>query len=200
MTRTPLKALFLFVPLMACTTSSGGRRVEEPDRSVVRVAGYQSREFFTEGDQDSAAFPVSADRVWEILPGVYAELEIPVTQSAPSRMTLGNPAYRARQIEGGRMGRYVDCGTNLSGQLANAYDVTLNLVTRVEDSPEGGAVVTTALDAWAEPRVTRGDPVHCRSRHRLESRISELVAEKLGSGGVARPVPVNDNRRGEEHP
>jgi hypothetical protein len=78
------------------------------------------------------------------------------------------------------MNSYVDCGSNLSGQLANAYDVTLSVVTRLSDGPPGTTIVATTIDAYGEPRTTSGNQVHCQSREALERRVAEIVAEKLG--------------------
>jgi hypothetical protein len=78
------------------------------------------------------------------------------------------------------MGNYIDCGTNLSGQLANLYEIQLSIITRLADGPEGTTIVTTTVDAYGEPRSTSGNQVHCQSREVLEKRVAELVAERLG--------------------
>jgi hypothetical protein len=149
---------------------------------VVRVTNYQTAELFTEGDRVSAAIPHPPEEVWAALPAAFDRLGIPVTQVAQDQMTLGNAELETRAIEGKRMGSYLDCGTTFSGAVANIYDVTLKVITRVTPSPEGGTSLVTTLDAWAEPRMTNGDAVHCRSRSRLEERIAEVTAEILENG------------------
>lgn len=170
------------VLVLACASSSTESPIPPPTRSVVRVTGFQTAEFLDEKDQTSVTLPESAAEVWAALPGVYEELGIPVTQRDPSRMVVANPAHKARTIGGRRMGRYLDCGTSLRGALANIYDVTVAVGTHVRSAPEGGATVTTILEAWAEPRTTRGNPVHCRSKNTLEQRIMERLAASLGAG------------------
>lgn len=183
MSTTRLKgtcAAWLAVWLAAACASSGSEPgPEQPTRTVVRIMDFQTSEFFTEGNEVSSTFSVPPQRVWPLLPAVYERLEIPVLEVAPERMTLGNPALEVRRIDGKRLGSYVDCGTTLSGVVANLYDVTLRIATRLTDSPEGGTLMTTSLDAWAEPRTTRGDPIHCRSRNTLETRVAELLAAFL---------------------
>jgi hypothetical protein len=167
---------------LGCVSSSADSSVPPPTRSVVRTTGFQTAEFLDEKDQVSGTLPRSATEVWAALQEVYEELGIPVTQRDPSRMVLANPAHKARTIEGRRMGRYLDCGTSLRGALANIYDVTVAVGTHVRAAPGGGATVTTILEAWAEPRTTSGNPVHCRSKNTLEQRIMERLTASLGAG------------------
>jgi hypothetical protein len=95
-------------------------------------------------------------------------------------MTLGNSGFTARNLDGERMSHYLDCGRSNSGPRANLYDVTLTISTRVADSPDSEAVLATTVDAWAKPRMTNGNPVHCLSKTTLEQRLAEVVAERLG--------------------
>ena len=173
--------LLLFL-IVACASGGAGEKSQEPARSVVRVSDYQTAELFTEADRISVAIPHPPEDVWAALPAVFDRLGIPVNQVARDQMTLGNTGLEARTIEGKRMGSYLDCGTTFSGALANIYDVTLKVTSRVTPNPEGGALVVTTLDAWAEPRMTNGDAVHCRSKNKLEERIAEVTAEILEKG------------------
>jgi hypothetical protein len=141
---------------------------------------YQAVEFLTEALQTRATLPATPAEVWAVLPEVYEELGIPVTESSSGMKTLGNPGFRTRNLGGERVSQFVDCGRSNSGALANLYDVTLTISTSVADAPEGGATVATTLDAWARPRMTNGNPVHCLSKTTLEQRLVEVVAEKLG--------------------
>jgi len=164
---------------LACASSSPGPGPPPPTRSVIRTSGFQTAEFLDEKDLASATFPAPPAEVWSVLPSVYEELGIPVTQRDPAQMILGNPGHDVRTIQGKRMASYLDCGTSPSGILANLYDVTLALATRVSPASDGGSMVTTILEGWAEPRVTRGNPVHCRSKGTLEEGITALVAGAL---------------------
>jgi len=171
---------FAAVLVASCASPASRPGVPVPTRAVVRVSGYEHAELWDEKDQSSITLPVSLAEAWEALPDVYMGLEIPLTQRTPGDLTLGNPGFETRSIAGESMSHYVDCGTSLSGVIANRYDVTLSLLTRVQAGPEGGARITTVLEAWAEPRVTRGDPVHCRSKGTLEEEIGLLLARELG--------------------
>jgi hypothetical protein len=113
-----------------------------------------------------------------VLPAVFETLDVPVTHRVPSRWEMGNRGYVARRVDGRRMNSYVDCGSNLSGALANLYEVTLSVVVRLDDAEGGGTTVATTVDAYGRPITTRGNQVHCQSRETLERRIGDLVFEK----------------------
>jgi hypothetical protein len=149
----------------------------------VRLTDFDTAEMLTEENRTSVTLPVPAQEVWVALPEVFGQLEIPIPRSDPQAMAVGNPDLEVRRIEGKRMSQYVDCGMTRSGIVANLYDVTLTVNSRVSEGPDGAVVLTTTLDAWARPRTTNGNPVHCTSTGTLESRIGQLVAERLGVGG-----------------
>lgn len=182
-----IRRSFLFVLFAAACASPGtDSRTPSPTRSTVRVMDYQTAEIWTEGLETSTILPVSPAEVWAALPSAYERLGIPVGESSPNRMTLGNPGFKTRSLDGKRMSHYFDCGRSNSGPRANLYDVTITISTRIVDAPETGAVVATTIDAWARPRMMNGNPVHCLSRVTLEKRLVEAVAEEMGLGRPAR--------------
>ncbi len=166
----------------------GGRAPDpnrpEPDRTMLRMYGFQAVEHYTEANRVADTLPVEPADVWAVLPAVYEQLGVPVSDTAPALMELGNPGYRTRRVEGRRMGSYVDCGVTHSGTLANLYEITLTVVSRAATAPEGGTVLTTTVDAWGRQTATSGNPVHCSSKGELEGRIVALVGEMLGLPGA----------------
>jgi hypothetical protein len=141
----------------------------------------------TRAGLDETAVLAPSAAVWRVLSSVYEQLDIPVTHSDARGAELGNPGFRAWQVEGRRMAAYVDCGTSLKGQLANLYDVTLSVMTRLTEGPIGATIVTTTVDAFGTPRAVSGNEVPCRSRAVLERRVVEVIAEKLaGTRGPLR--------------
>jgi len=125
------------------------------------------------------SFGVRADQVWAVLPQVFEQLDIPVTTQNRAALQMGNAGYVARRVEGKRMSTYLDCGTSLSGVLADAYDITLQLFVQLRPTSEADTEVTVTIDGLGEPRSTSGTPVHCSSKKVLEDRVTELVAEAL---------------------
>ena len=169
----------LTIAAVGCATSDPGQTVAEERRTTLRVAGTRPTVIHTEASIEERIFAVSPERVWQTLPAVMAQLDIPVTHSDPDRMEYGNQNWRPRRIEGRRMSKYIDCGTNLTGALADTHEITMMLIVRVTRAPGGGATVTSTLDAFGDPRAVSGNPIHCESLKTLEERVVELVREQL---------------------
>jgi hypothetical protein len=115
-------------------------------------------------------------RVWTILPTVFDELEIEPTVRDPQEKLLGSMQFRPRRIGGNRLSQYLDCGRSVGvASNADAYRVTMSLVTRVKEADGDRTEIETELYAVAEPRGVRGDAVNCTSKGTLERQIVELV-------------------------
>ena len=170
----------IVILVVSCASPSPGVEPPAPTRSSVRLMDWQTVDFLTEGLQTSANLPANPDEVWAVLPAAYEALGIPVREVSPEQRTLGNSSFRTRNLDGKRISQYVDCGRSNSGTLANIYDVTLTISTRVTDAADGGATVSTTVDAWARPRMTNGNPVQCSSNTNIEQRLLELMVERLG--------------------
>ncbi|MCY3613402.1 MAG: hypothetical protein OXH51_17905 [Gemmatimonadetes bacterium] len=149
-------------------------------RTILRVGNYERLEIFNEPGVGVRTIGVAAELAWRALGGVYGELGIPVTSSNPQTMELGNPGYSARRVGGDRMNTFVDCGSGLAGPMANLYDVTLTVSTRLTAKGPQSTEVLTIVDAFGEPRAVSGNMVHCQSRGVLELRVAQEVAEALG--------------------
>lgn len=177
-----LASIGLIGASIGCASSSDPPTRAAPTRSVMRIGNEAPIEMYTEPGRGESVVLAPSPDVWKVLSDVFEQLEIPVTRSDPRVPEIGNLGYPARRIEGKRMGTYIDCGTNLGGQLANSYEITLSVMTRLTDGPTGTTVVTTIVDANGVPRATSGNQVHCQSREVLERRVAEIIAEKLGVG------------------
>ncbi|GMR13321.1 MAG: hypothetical protein BMS9Abin29_1526 [Gemmatimonadota bacterium] len=176
-------ALMIVGTLGACASSGPGTPGRAtPERAMVEADGFGSIEIFTQPGVGERTIQVASADVWEILPGVYEKLQIPVTLSDPGRKELGNRGYRARRIEGARMSKYFRCGAGMRGALADEYNITLSVVTRLTDAPEGGTKILTTVDAIGRPRATSGNPFRCESTGVLELRVAQVVAEMSGEG------------------
>ena len=179
-------ALLLAVAGGGCASGSGGAADEdraprgEQTRTVVRVDGYRPIEIYNEAGVGARTLEMPAATVWGVVGGVYAQMDIPVAQSDPNAMQIGNPGYSARRIERDRMNTFVDCGSDLAGPLANQYDVTLGVVTRLTAKGPESTEVLTMVDAYGRPRAVSGNAMHCQSRGELEKRIAQRIAEALG--------------------
>lgn len=183
-----MTAAFLAVTAAGCASGSGGGSdddrapLPEQRRNVLRVAGYQPVEIYNEAGVGVRTLEMAAATVWGVVGGVYAQMEIPVEQADPRAMQLGTPGYSARRIERDRMNAFIDCGSDLAGPLANQYDITLAVMTRLTAKGPESTEILTMVDAYGRPRAVSGNPIHCQSRGELEKRIAQRIAEALGLG------------------
>jgi len=172
----------------ACASGSGGGAdddrapMPEQTRTVMRVAGYQPVEIHNEAGIAVRTLEIPAATVWGVVGGVYGQMDIPVEHADPRAMQIGTPGYSARRIERDRMNTFIDCGSDLAGPLANQYDITLSVVTRLTAKGPESTEVVTMVDAWGRPRAVSGNVIHCQSRGKLEERIAQRIAEALGLG------------------
>jgi hypothetical protein len=128
------------------------------------------------------------NRIWAVLPAVFETLEVRTpTVNAPAYL-IGNPSTRISRLEGRRLSTFLNCGSGVLGPNADRYDVTLQLMVQLAPNPEGGTVVRTTLDAYAEPRDVAGEPLHCASQRTLEGRIMELIQAELDGAGPRGPA------------
>ena len=184
-----MAAALLAVAATGCASGSGGSGendstpLPEQRRNVLRVGGYQAVEMYNEAGVGVRTLEVPAATVWGVVGGVYEQMGIPVEQANSSVMQIGNQGYTARRIERDRMNAFVDCGHDLAGPLANQYDVTLAVVTRLTAKGPESTEILTMVDAYGRPRAVSGNPLHCQSRGELEKRIAQRIAEALGLGG-----------------
>lgn len=149
--------------------------------STVNLAGYLTQQIANDIEFVETTLPVEVDLVWRVLPGVYQELGIPVATSNYETRQVGNLGFEVQRVNGKRMNTYLDCGTSRTGPMANAYQVTLTVLTKLESVEGDGATkMTSAVDGTAVNRSTAGYPVPCTSRETLEELISDKVAEVLG--------------------
>ena len=179
--RTGLWSLPMIVIVAACggqpSTQSG--TPPQPTRRVIDISGYQRLEIFNEPSTAARTIQFALDDVWAALPAVLDGMGISPTFIDPQSRVIGNQGFRMGRVDGARPNTFIDCGSGLSGPLANLHEVTLSVLVSL--TAEGEAtVVQTTVDANARPRAVSGNAAHCQSRGELELRVTNKVLEALG--------------------
>ena len=78
------------------------------------------------------------------------------------------------------LSRFLQCGTDgIGSPNADAYAVTLTVLSRVDVVGPATSVVQTRVVASARGRSASGSQVRCRSNGRLERLINEAVAARV---------------------
>jgi hypothetical protein len=126
------------------------------------------------GSADTVALATAP--AWAALMRAYATLGIPISASDPSRHVLGAGPLRAHRKFGGMaLSHALECGSSITGDNADMYEVTLRLVSEIE--PAGAqSIVRTQVAATAREVGSSNSPLRCSSKHGLEQRIARLVA------------------------
>lgn len=171
------------VVLAACASGgSGTNGTTVPREQTTMISGPSGMaEVRTTRSDPTAAFSIAAppERVFRALATVYEGLglKVNVLDTQARRIGVENARVR-RQLGGQRMGRYLECGERLGGQVAETDDITLTLMTQV--SPDGqNSTLRTLVDARARPIGVSGNPITCATTGALEERIVEMVREAV---------------------
>ncbi|MGH7529330.1 MAG: hypothetical protein ACREMN_03020 [Gemmatimonadales bacterium] len=127
------------------------------------------------------AAPVNV--VWRALPAAYRALGIPDAGADSAGRLFGAVDLTPRRLAGERMSHYLDCGFGITAvPRADAYEVTMAVITRVAVDDVGDTMLTTSVIATAKPRALSGNAVYCQSKGTLEAMIVERVLAALRAG------------------
>jgi hypothetical protein len=140
-------------------------------------------DFYTsEATVVSSAIDAPVENVWRVLPSVYERLDVPLSVLDTVAKQVGNRSFRPRRIGGSRLSKYIDCGRGITAtQNADAYQVTMSLLTKVKQADGGGTLLSIEISGNAKPRAVSGNPVRCVSKGTLETFMADLVRERLAT-------------------
>lgn len=127
-----------------------------------------------------------ADDLFSLLPTVYDNLDVPINSVNAEARALGTLELRVRgDFAGERASRWIDCGTSITGSIAEQRELYLTLLTQIEplEGAEGRSGVSTHLTGYAVQAGRTGNRTSCRSTSQLERRIASELRELAGGGG-----------------
>lgn len=186
--RASVSAVPLALVIVACA-SGGSSGVASPTATPTTRIGTTSGATVgtvataTGNERIAVDVPVSAQRAWEVLPLVYAELEIPIRLQQQASRLIGNTGFETRRVIGGqRASRYLNCGNASGGPNADTFRLTISVVTQVHEGGDGNARLETRLTANAASVTYAGTVVTCSTTGALERHIAERVQELASQG------------------
>ena len=127
---------------------------------------------------------VAADRLWPEVPAAYDALGIPITTVNAEARVIGALQARVRgRIGDAPVSRFVRCGSTMTGEVADQYEVHLTSITQVEPAAadSGRSILSSHVTAVAQGTAS-GNTVQCATRGRLEGNIREQLLIELGRG------------------
>lgn len=181
-------SLSLSVVLLGCASGGSAERpaVTQAPQTTRVESGDGTMELRTVAVDPTNEYPIDAtpDRLWQVMPAVFAQLQVPVTLQVQAERSIGNRSFEVRrQLGGVRLSRYMSCGEQLGNPNADSYLLTLRIVTRVLGGTGEKARLFTVVDGTAKPVAGSGGVVSCTSNGQLERRLVELAKEQLKRGG-----------------
>jgi hypothetical protein len=132
----------------------------------------------------SVTLDATVDRVWGVLPSVYLELGIPLSQTDNAQKLLVAQNQRVSRIGGKRLSTYFRCGGTY-GDNADGGNAYVTARTQVLAAADGKTMARTEVRAAASgDGTTVGE---CGSTGLLERAIGEAIQAKIAAGGAAAP-------------
>jgi hypothetical protein len=161
----------------ACATAPASPP-SQTDRIIVTT---EYRIIKTEGTSTSVLVKASPAKVLAALTSVYSDLGIEVKLYDPGSGQVGNRNFsRTHRLAGEPISKFLGCGMMVFGEAADTYRVTMSVVSQVTPR-DGGSNLETWLTAAARDLGTSTGDVSCVSRGTLETRVNQLVLQRIAS-------------------
>lgn len=177
-----MRRLFLCVlATAACAPAADpGPRTSPPERVVIASDAGSGIIIQRHQHLGMHTFPVAAEQLWNKLPDAYAELGLPVPELDPTNRIVAVQNHTVmRRLKTSPLSVYIDCGSDLTGQLADKNRVRMTVKTWLEPESATSTVVRTQLDASATSSERSGW-FECTTTGALEERIAHAIALQFG--------------------
>jgi hypothetical protein len=123
--------------------------------------------------------PSALRTVWNVMPDVFERMQIETNYIDSGAGVIGNGNFRPRRLGGRSLSTFLECGSGLTGPYADTYAVRMSLLVQLSPAQDGGTLVRTSIDAYAEDRAVSSRPIHCTSKGVLERQIWDMIAQLL---------------------
>ena len=158
----------------ACTTS--GAPQSRPQQMV------ENRDIRYQAQSVNHQITGSPEEVWSALRAVYDELELEVTASDPRSGVLAARQNRMRNLGGERNSHWVNCGTDLTGPVADKSFITFDVVSQVARASATATELQIQLQARGRRRDNASGELICSSEGELEAEIYGRTALRMVPG------------------
>lgn len=179
-----LPSLALLV-LAGCVTSTAGSTAAAPGPPprINQVGGGYDFRIDQEGAAAAFNLPAAPQAAWPALLGAYQKVGLPLTSSdATQGIAVVRDFEVRRKLADRPLSEYLDCGSTMTGLIANRYTVHLTVESRLKPGPQGGSTLTIGVSGSARnPQGASSSPVNCASTGRLEAAMARLVGAAGGA-------------------
>ena len=121
--------------------------------------------------------PAKPELAWPALLEAYQEVGLTVNAIDERNRVVGVRGQRAtRRLAGERLSSFFDCGSNMTGVIADSYHIDMDVISVLTPSADGGTRIRTSTTASAmNPQGSSANAVPCGSNGTLETRIAALL-------------------------
>jgi hypothetical protein len=172
-------ALGALFAITACSSTGSSGSGATETRARVFTGDPSSTELVNESRSMSAVIDAPVRDVWMALEDVYADLELEVTTSIPGDGLLVAAGVRLRRLEGRRPSYWVDCGSGMTGPVADDANVQITVSSTLSSGGGRSSILGVQVEAWGRRRDSATGDLYCSTRGRLERLIHDAVAEKV---------------------
>jgi hypothetical protein len=170
----------LLLPITACASSSAPSALHTPPSQPAQVTYTgTTTEVRLSGDNmpESEVVAAPLDNTWKAALETFQALGFKVDQVDPNQHTVGTHAHRVRRtLNGVRLSQIFDCGTDLTGVIADNKQIRMDVEIGVTGSGLNESTVSTRIHGVAYAvEGTSTDPMRCGTKGFLEKRILEDV-------------------------
>ena len=169
-------ALLGLVALGGSACTSSGAPQSRPQQMV------EDRDIRNESQTVTNEVSGSVQETWDALVAVYEELDLQVTAADPNGWVLAARQNRMSRLGGQRNSNWVDCGSDLTGEVADKSFITFDVVSRLTGKSANSTELQSPLQARGRRRDNASGEMLCSTEGRLEIEIQERVAARLAGG------------------
>ena len=163
----------------ACASGGRGGVVIPQDQSMIVRGPRGGFGIDTRRETDVRVDSVDApaQRLFDVLPGVFAELDLQTATIDKTTLNVTSASTQFRHtLKGERLSHFVSCGSSAAGNNADSYFVSIRVQSWAERAGDSVSTLHSAVQASARPADNgAGNSVNCASTGRIESRIQKLA-------------------------
>jgi hypothetical protein len=177
--------ILLVLAVSACASSGPGPG-SEVSKPMERVVASDNQGVIRSSVEANATVTIDVPpaRVLAVIKSVYDELGIPSATVDAADGTITAPKFfKTGRLGNANLSMYFNCGTSLTGNIADNYRIYMTVVSSVRSDGKGGTALETAVagDA-ANMGGASGGKIPCGTTGRLEERIQDGVRKKVSAG------------------
>jgi hypothetical protein len=175
------RSLFTVAAALCVAGCASGSASQPTFKTVAVEDAGAIRTTTTPASQRAVDAPIA--RVFAALGSAYTAIGVDVDLLDPAAHRIGSASFARRgHMNGEPVSRFANCGTGMTGQLADTRRVVFSVVTTATAVDATHTALVTVVDAYAVDVSGSGtDRVSCGSTGALEQLLYRALQQQLGT-------------------